>query len=479
MATFSSSKLIGLLKLLTLDEYNDLESWLDLMPKKAPKKVKSLYLILKTAFRDQTIDDVSKQVLFGQLYPQKTYHGNSINNLIREFTFRVESYLIHLETKEEETSKYLYFRSLLKRKESSFFFKEIKEYLAGLSAKVGYDHLFRMYQLLFSHPDYDDKYDQRSQYIAIQNECLENFFLEEKYTLLHELEAIGQKKNATQKQEELANLKTFKDKNQNKVVRLFEERFAREDPLTFAMYDRSFKNYLKFFDDLPFKFQRIFLLLSINDAVRLSVSGQKEIANQALFRLYSFGMQEKLLLTKSTVTPIMFHNWVILILGLDKITLLEEFLWKRALQLPSSWSKDAIAWANAKLAYYRGDYDKVFAIEKDVKIKHWLYKLQIRVVVLQAFYDFSAQENYRSDAVGSHFDTFRIYIQRNKDKFRFRPETYLNLIRFTKKIYQTRSEDSDVLEKKLDLIKKDIQATKALFARDWLLEKIKEKASSK
>lgn len=480
MARFSDSKLVRLVNLLTTKEFTELEGWLSLPKYKTPKKLRPLYFILKKIHENSDPVFPTKENLYKKIYPGKSYKPNSLNNLIRSFSELIESYLVYLESSNSDTSKYLYFRSLLKRAEYDIFFKEIIAYIEKLKTEeaqkgVSPYQLFRLYQLLYSHPAYDQKYSKDSEHIEIQNRYLEDFFLEQKYMLLHELNAIGHIGSSDQRVSPLSYLEIFRKNSDSKVLILFEQRFKRELPLTFLKFDQFYEQFLAYFDSITIEYRRIFLLLCINDATRLSVGGQQEKANRNLFKLYNFGMDEGLILTKSTVTPIMFNNLVTVALQLDEIEFLEEFLWKREELLPSIWNKDAITWANAKKAYHLYQLPKVIDLDNEYNCKHWLYKIQIRVILLQTYYDLVEQKAYRPDTLLKHLEAFKTFIVRNKDKYVFRPDVYLLLIHFTGKLYHIGKDNQPLNCEKYDALKKEVQEAKGLFGRNWLLKKIDKK----
>ena len=172
MAKFIESKLIKLIDILTLTEYNELNNWLELQNQKTPKKIKYLYQELKKYRKNPSKGLPSKQSLFKKLYPQNTYNPNYLNNLIRKFTSLIEIFLVYKESQSEEARNFLYLRALLKKGESSIFFKEINQYISDLiSHKKGKFPdsilLFQLYQLLYRHPAYQQKYDRSGNNLSL------------------------------------------------------------------------------------------------------------------------------------------------------------------------------------------------------------------------------------------------------------------------------------------------------------------------
>ena len=478
MAKFTESKLIRLIDILSITEYNELNNWLDLQNLKTPKKIKSLYRELKKYRKNPKNGLPSKQYLFKKLYPQNNnYKANYLNNLIRKFTSLIEVFIVYKESLSEETRSFLYFRGLLKKGESNIFFKEINQYISDLkNHKKGKlpDSilLFQLYQLLYSHPAYQQKYDRSGDHIVRQNYYLEHFFLEQKYTLLHEMDAATLSKNSDNCSQELDCLKFYRDQSDSIIVKLFEQRSLRSDTITNKDFDEFYDNYLRDYDNLPETYQRIFLLLCVNDAIRLSVDGQYSKIGQKLFNLYNFGINEGLIFTKSSVTPMMFNNLVTIALQLKEIDFIKGFLWKRSLYLPNSWSQDAVTWAQAKLAYELDQHTRVIDLVVNHNWQNWLYKFQQRVVLLQAYFDLVHSNHYKLTTFTSHLSSFKVFVHRNKKQYRFHPETYLNLIKFSKEVLIFLSTPSDDKAKQREKIKEKIESTRLLFGRSWLLNKL-------
>jgi hypothetical protein len=67
-------------------------------------------------------------------------------------------------------------------------------------------------------------------------------------------------------------------------------------------------------------------------------------------------------------------------------------------------------------------------------------------------------------------ESFRVYLNRNKEIPSARKTNYKNLIKFTKKLLGLPPSDN----KRLIQLKQEVESTKNIASRDWLLEKIAE-----
>ena len=70
----------------------------------------------------------------------------------------------------------------------------------------------------------------------------------------------------------------------------------------------------------------------------------------------------------------------------------------------------------------------------------------------------------------SLFESFRTFLNRHKKFPANRRQNYLNLIKFTKKLTKLADRDKKGIQK----LKEEVEATKNIASRNWLLEKIDE-----
>ena len=100
---------------------------------------------------------------------------------------------------------------------------------------------------------------------------------------------------------------------------------------------------------------------------------------------------------------------------------------------------------------------------QQVDFKDRLHQLDARRMLLLMYYELS-----EFDALESLLDSFQTYIRRQKD-LSYHRDNYLNLIRFIRKMLRL---NLDLRANREDIIK-EINDTKALAEKAWLLEQLK------
>ena len=74
------------------------------------------------------------------------------------------------------------------------------------------------------------------------------------------------------------------------------------------------------------------------------------------------------------------------------------------------------------------------------------------------------------EALFSLMDSFRVFLNRQKDLTTNRKQRFLNFIKFTRKMANSFQKDKKVIEK----LKIEVQNEKEVSGKSWLLEKIAE-----
>ena len=93
------------------------------------------------------------------------------------------------------------------------------------------------------------------------------------------------------------------------------------------------------------------------------------------------------------------------------------------------------------------------------------YNLNSKDMLLRVYYDTDEW-----DPLYSLFDSFRTYLNRNKEIPDRKKEAYKNLIRFTKKLTRVHRGDLEAITR----LRQEIGATSNLANQKWLLEKVEE-----
>lgn len=186
---------------------------------------------------------------------------------------------------------------------------------------------------------------------------------------------------------------------------------------------------------------------------------------QETFEIYKSALEKEVLLVDNHLSPSDYRNIVFFALRVGQHEWADYFIHEYASYLEEKYRDNAIHFSMARLDFYRKNYKKV--IEHLIKVNYedvW-YNLGSKTILIFTYYEL---DEY--DALESLLQAFRMYIDREKSLTKERKQTYLNLIKFTRSLIRLIPGD----KLKLAQLKDEIEQTKGVVSKPWLLEKITE-----
>ena len=211
----------------------------------------------------------------------------------------------------------------------------------------------------------------------------------------------------------------------------------------------------------PSEIRNIYLY-AINYCIKRLNSGERQFIREA-FELYRAGLENETLLEEGKLSSYTYKNITSLGIALLENDWVENFLeeYKKFLhprERENNW--------RFNLAYYffkQEKYTEAMKLLVRVEFKDSLNNFDARRILLKCYFELGEY-----NALESLLDSFSRYIQRQKD-IGYHRENYLNMVRFVKKIMNSRLEDKKVVQQ----LVKEIEMTSGLAEREWLLEKLK------
>ncbi len=185
---------------------------------------------------------------------------------------------------------------------------------------------------------------------------------------------------------------------------------------------------------------------------------------QELFELYEKLIEMEVKFNQD-LNPWDFRNAIVVALRLGHYDWTEHFIKENAQWIPESYRENAVTFNLATLYFYRQDYDQVIKLLRYVEYDDITYNLNSKTILLHTYY-----ETDEIESLYSLFESFRVYLNRNKSISEAKKADYKNLIKFTKKL--TRIQPGD--DKSLKKLTEEIQKTKRLASRKWLVDKVEE-----
>jgi len=201
---------------------------------------------------------------------------------------------------------------------------------------------------------------------------------------------------------------------------------------------------------------------TLNYSIKRMNAGEESYVREA-FNLYRQSLENKLLLVKGQITPWSFKNIVTIALRLAEYDWVETFIHSYSSQLDEEYRDNAITFNLAQLYFYKKEYSKVISQLNQVEYDDMTYNLNSKTLLMASYFELDEME-----ALNSLLDTFRVYLNRNKNIPQVRRKHYINTINIVRKLSRIKSGDKKEIEK----LEKEIESTQGIVSKNWILEKL-------
>ena len=189
---------------------------------------------------------------------------------------------------------------------------------------------------------------------------------------------------------------------------------------------------------------------------------------EEIFYFYLFSIGKNLIYEKGFISPQTFKNIVSTALRLKKEKWAQSFIKKYAEKVVKQNQANAFNYNMANVHYSQEQYGACLKLLQKVNFKEAFYGFDAKVLMLKTFYE---QGDYY--ALDRFWFSFYMYIKRNHYISDTHKTSYLNFLKYTKKLVAVNK--TDVL--KIADIKTEIQNTQPISNINWLLEMVKKKLS--
>jgi hypothetical protein len=176
-------------------------------------------------------------------------------------------------------------------------------------------------------------------------------------------------------------------------------------------------------------------------------------------------VSQNILLEDQSFSPWHFRNIVVIGLRLKEFSWIEDFINVYAPLLPENQRENALTFNLAQLYFYQKKYDLVIKTLQSVEYDDYTYNLNSKTILICTYYDTG-----ETDALFFLLDSFRAFLNRNKNIPEERKNLYRNFISFTKKLAKLTPKD----EKSKIKLTLELQQTNNVASKNWLLEKLAE-----
>jgi len=184
-----------------------------------------------------------------------------------------------------------------------------------------------------------------------------------------------------------------------------------------------------------------------------------------LFEFYREVISQNILMEDKSFSPWHYRNIVVIGLRLKEFSWIEQFIHSYAPLLPESQRENSLTFNLASLYFYQKKYDLVIKTLQSVEYDDYTYNLNSKTILICTYYDTG-----ETDALFFLLDSFRAFLNRNYNIPEDRKNLYRNFISFSKKLAKMTPKDEKA-KQKLTL---ELEQTKNVASKNWLLEKLAE-----
>ena len=185
---------------------------------------------------------------------------------------------------------------------------------------------------------------------------------------------------------------------------------------------------------------------------------------QEYFNLFEDSIEKGVLISKGELASWRFNNVIAAALRLGKLDWAEGFIEKFKNYLPADTRENTYTFNLARVYRFQGKYEQVLGLLRNIEYEDIGYNLISKAMQLISYYELGEY-----DALDSHKTAFQTYLKRHKDISKARGMSYLNLIKFTRKLVKLKPNDKAAKEK----LKAEITINKPNTVNyEWLMEKL-------
>ena len=327
---------------------------------------------------------------------------------------------------------------------------------------------YEIERLYYSMMDYDVKLNTRANIEEIGYN-LDHFYWIEKLKL--HSSALSQKRTGNY----------HYDLRFNKEILNYLEKNSIEEVPELAIYYYSFMTlYEEEKDEHYFNLRRLLdkygILMPQNEAVELydsalhyctgKLNKENQIFLREYFNLFEEGLEKGIFILNEELAPWRFNNAIAAALRLGKLDWAEQFIEKYKKYLPLETQQNTYTFNLARVYRYQRKFDKVLGLLRNLEYEDIGYNLISKTMLINAYYELEEQ-----DALESFMESFRVFLNRNKNIPQNRRKSYLNLLKYVRKLTRVTPGDKDAINKLRDEI---IREKANHVNHEWLLKKIAE-----
>lgn len=438
------------------------------------KVVLALFELMVDEVNSPTPIDWTKEKIWDALAPELPYDDTRLRKYQSDLLKLVEQFLIQQEFEADSMAAQAYLLRSIKKKKLKKLHNSTLKTVKEMPNRTAYrDGSYFLGQFLIESAydelasDFEEKRTDKTNHEHI-SQLLDFFYIGEKLKIY--CEVLSRKKVAKHE---------YDISLIDKVINFAELEEYQSIPLISIYYQilkmylepQELNHYYKFLDLLkdsshffPRNQEKSFYDSAQNYCVAQINQGNSEFLKE-LFSVYKTLIEKNFFAAEGSLESWEFRNIVVVGLRSGEYEWTEKFINTYINILPKEIRENVLSFNLSQLYLYQKKYPKVISILQEVEYNDYITNLAAKSTLIGAYYEVG-----EIDPLFSLLESFRVYLNRNNEIPIARKTLYKNLVKFTKKLIGLPPSDN----KKLLQLKQEVESTKNIASRDWLLEKIAE-----
>ncbi len=432
-------------------------------------------------FDEDKFDEISNEYIWGKIYGKTPYVDIKLRKLFSELFDHFENFLTQKELeKDQDQYFYLKLKAVKDRNMKMLYSSVTKEALRTRNIRKNKSSEFYLNQ--FNEQKIIQEFNLQSDIISRKSDLnqkfnieeasinLDVFFISEKLKYYCNILAWNRSFHIKQKIIgidiilKLAQSPIFKDYPPVAIYHTISL------TITDADNENHYYKLIKLIDKHLYLFNREeakeIMESALGYAVTKANSGVQKFDRES-FELYKNYIDEDLLLlSDGTLSPREFRNVVFYAIKNNEIIWAEKFIVDYSPYISKEFRESNVSFSLARLEMFKKNYSKVIGHLVNTEYTEVFEALLSRTLLLSAYYELQEEES-----LSFLFNSFKLYLDRERSLTNQRKKPYYNLIKFTRSLVRLNKND----KKKIQKLKEEVLESDSVVSKGWLLEKIDQK----
>lgn len=468
-----NSKLISIIKTFSARELNAFEK-LVLSPFfNVNEEASALFAKLKKLFPEFDKKQTEKKAVFKKLYPGKRFNEQKLRYVMTDLTRLLEEFLVQRQFSENDMlKKHLLLQSLNKRDLDKYFQWQISDAYSAQEKSPYRDAIYYERQAMLEEDSYswtsrkDNRAIDSSLQSLVDNIDIHYLTKKLKYSceIINRMNVLKVEYNLSFLDNTLEFLKNNSFAHIPAITIYYQVLLTLRESENESHY-RKLKTLLaEHISKFPKAELRDIYGFVQNYCIRQINMGNNNYLRE-LFENYKILLAKEIIIENKSLAQFDFKNIVTIALRLDEYKWTESFIQKYSPLLSADFRKNAINYNLARLHYSKKQYRDALRLLLAVQFTDVYYHLDSKSLLLRIYYELEDWE-----PLMSLFNTFKIYLKRNKLISEYQRTTYTNLVKFVRKLTRIKMGSKLPLEK----VKYEIEQVKQIADLTWLQSKLEE-----